>query len=76
MSDLVLYSRPGCPECERVKLELEQASIEFEYVDVSEDSSLEAEHGKFVPVIEAGGRIIFHTGMDVGELVRETIPNL
>ncbi len=76
MSDLVFYTRSGCPECDRVKLQLEQAGIDFEYVDVSEDPSLEAEHGKFVPVIEAGGRIIFHTGMDVAELIEETIPNL
>lgn len=76
MSDLVLYSRPGCPECDRVRLELQAAGITFDDVDVSEDVSLEAEHGKFVPVIEAGGRIIFHTGMDVAELIEETIPNL
>lgn len=73
---LILYSRPRCPECDLVREELEQAAVEFEEMDVSGDPSLESEYGMFVPVIEADGRIIFHTGMDPKELVTETIPNL
>lgn len=74
--NLVLYSRPGCPECDAVRTAMNEAGVEFEEIDVSTDAGLEAEHGIFLPVVEASGRIIFHTGMDTHELVTEIIPNL
>ena len=55
---------------------MKEAGVEFEEIDVSTDAGLEAEHGMFLPVVEASGKIIFHTGMDTRELVNEIIPNL
>lgn len=76
MNSLVLYTRPGCPECDDVRVALERSAAQFEEVDVSTDTGLEAEYGMFVPVVEASGKIIFHTGMDPEELVTEIIPAL
>jgi glutaredoxin len=76
MTNLVLFSRQGCPECDEVRAAMNEAGFEFEEIDVSTDAALEAEHGIFLPVIEASGEIIFHTGMDPKELVSEILPNL
>lgn len=68
MTVVVLYGRPNCPLCDEAREALEAASVPYDEVDVSKDGSLEEEYGRFVPVVEVGGRIIFHAGMDPGEL--------
>lgn len=68
MSSVVLFGRPNCPLCDEAREALEAAGAEFEEVDVSADRSLEDEYGRFVPVVEVRGRIVFHAGMDPGEL--------
>lgn len=65
---IVLFSRPGCPQCDAVRLVLEKASIAFDEIDVTGDSELEAEFGMFVPVVQAHGATVFHGGMDESEL--------
>jgi glutaredoxin len=72
---IVVYQRPNCPLCDEAREALAAHDIPFDEVDVSADEALESEYGPFVPVVEVGGRIVFHTGMDASELpglVRET----
>lgn len=67
-TNVVMYSRPNCPMCDEARESLEAASVTFDEVDVSGDQSLEDEYGRFVPVVEVAGRIVFHAGMDPTEL--------
>ncbi|AOE44674.1 NrdH-like glutaredoxin [Gordonia phage Strosahl] len=34
-SPVTVYGQPSCKPCERVKSQLEEAGVEFEYVDIS-----------------------------------------
>jgi glutaredoxin len=67
-TSVVMYTRPNCPMCDEAREALEGALVTFEEVDVSGDQSLEDEYGRFVPVVELAGRIVFHAGMDPAEL--------
>lgn len=68
MSRVVVYSRPNCPMCDEARKALQRASVIFDEIDVTSDRALEEEYGRFVPVVEAGGRIVFHAGMNPSEL--------
>lgn len=68
LSRVILYSRPGCHLCDAAKRSLVGAGIAFEEVDITSDPALQAEYGTLVPVVEAGGRMVFEAGMDPGEL--------
>lgn len=74
MSDVVLYSKPGCCLCDDAKAALEAAGIGFREVDINRDPGLAAEYGIRIPVVEVGGAPAFEAGMnpdDIAELVDE-----
>lgn len=76
MSEVVLFGRPNCPMCDEAREALEGSGTAFDEVDISQEQSLEDEYGRFVPVVEARGRIVFHAGMnpaDLPDLVRENL---
>lgn len=68
MEPVVLYGRRQCPLCDEVRIVLMAEEIPFEEVDITSDPGLEHEYGNYVPVVELGGRIIFHAGMDAAQL--------
>lgn len=68
MSDVVLYSRPGCHLCDHAREALEQAGIAFDEVDITRDPALAADYGTVIPVVERDGREVFTAGMDPREL--------
>lgn len=37
MKEVVVYGKPNCPNCNTVKNILNARSIEFDYIDVTED---------------------------------------
>ncbi|HVL52481.1 MAG TPA: glutaredoxin family protein [Actinomycetota bacterium] len=76
MSDVVLYSKPGCCLCDDAKAALEIAGTAFREVDISRDPGLMNEFGVSIPVVEVGGHAVFEAGMnpaDLPELVKQAI---
>ena len=74
MSEVVLYSKPGCCLCDHAKQVLIDANVEFREVDITTDEGLMAEFGIFIPVVEVDGVTAFQAGMstaDLPELVAE-----
>ncbi|HEU4867974.1 MAG TPA: glutaredoxin family protein [Actinomycetota bacterium] len=74
MSDVVLYTKPGCCLCDDAKAALERAGIGFREVDINRDPGLFAEYGIRIPVVEVGGVPAFEAGMnpdEIAELVDE-----
>lgn len=60
---ITIYSTPTCPWCHKAKEYLDSKNIEYEDVDVSEDSEraqeMIAKSGQMgVPVIDINGKII------------------
>jgi glutaredoxin len=60
---VVLYTRAGCPLCDKAAafLEAERRRHDFilEYVDIAADAALTETYGNWVPVVEVDGRIRF-----------------
>ncbi len=77
MSDVILYSRPGCGLCDRARevvLEVrESAPFSFREVNVETDDDLEDRYGLRVPVVSVDGEDRFEVEVDarlLAELVR------
>ena len=73
MAKVKVYSTPTCPYCDILKEFLEQKSVEFEAVDVSQDKAaqdyiLEKTGKMAVPVIEIDEEII--VGFDRPKIVK------
>jgi glutaredoxin len=68
MSEVVLYSKPGCCLCDHAKQALIDANVEFREVDISSDEGLMAEFGIFIPVVEVDGITAFQAGMSTADL--------
>ena len=74
MSEVILFSKPGCCLCDDAKAALQAAAIEFREVDISRDTGLFAEYGIRIPVVEVDGAPAFEAGMnpaDLADLVEE-----
>ncbi|MCH9032054.1 MAG: glutaredoxin family protein [candidate division Zixibacteria bacterium] len=63
MSEVIMYTKPGCPYCAAAKAHYEEKGIEYQEFDVKADSSAaekaaELAGGKhIVPVIVDGGEV-------------------
>src|SRR5947209_3938799 len=59
----VLYTRAGCPLCEKAEKVLRQAQRAFhfplEIVDIKSDGDLSARYGDCVPVVTVNGKLRF-----------------
>ena len=59
---LTLYTRPDCPLCEELKAELACVRAcepcELREVDVQSDPALERVHGRSIPVLLIGQRVV------------------
>jgi glutaredoxin len=63
-----MFSRPGCPLCDDAREVLVAAGLAFDEVDISRDPGLTGEYGTRVPVVEAGGEVVFEAGMNPRDL--------
>ena len=59
MSEVVLYTAPGCHLCDRARSELDALAAELGFVlrevDISVDAALERAHRRWIPVVELDG---------------------
>ena len=68
---LRLYGRSYCHLCEEMALALRALGVEFEEIDVDQDSSLEERYGELVPVLTDGaGNELCHYRLDPAILNR------
>lgn len=55
MSDVIVYSKPNCPQCDLTKRDLDILGIEYKTIDVSQDKdaleSIRAMNFRSVPVV-------------------------
>jgi glutaredoxin len=62
MQNVIVYSKPVCPNCDQAKQLLESKGIEFTYVDLEQDmTSFFKFRGlgiREVPVIEVDGELV------------------
>lgn len=63
MAKVIVYSTPTCPYCVTLKEYLKEKEVEFEAVDISEDSArademIEKSGQMGVPVVDIDGEII------------------
>jgi len=71
MPNVIIYTSPTCPHCQKAKKFLEENNIKFENYDVTSDQE-KAEEMKnksgamSVPVLDIGGEII--VGFDEGKV--------
>jgi glutaredoxin len=60
---VVVYTRANCPLCDKAAafLAAEQKRFRFslEWVDISTDPELTAQHGEWIPVVEVDGAVRF-----------------
>jgi hypothetical protein len=60
VTELTLYSRPGCHLCDEMKAVIarvaERLPVAVREVDISGDPALEARYGEEIPVLEVAGR--------------------
>ncbi len=74
MTQLTLYTRPGCHLCDDLKETLlrvrRRQAFEFREVDVSRDPALERRYGQDIPVLLIDGVETVRHRIDEADLVR------
>ena len=68
---IVLFSGQGCHLCERARGVLEAADVQFDEVDITGDTELEARYREWLPVVEIDGERAFVYYVDPGALRRK-----
>jgi glutaredoxin len=75
MNEVVVYSKPGCCLCEKVKKQLRrlQASYRFAWreVNIMEDPALAAEFAETIPVVLINGKKVFEYTLNEAEFVKQ-----
>lgn len=70
MTEVLLYSRPGCGLCDEARdvllAERERTPFEFREVDISGDEAMELEYGVRIPVVLVDGVEEFEVRVDAG----------
>ena len=68
VTEVVLYSRPGCGLCDEARevllAERERTPFEFREVDISGDDALELEYGVRIPVVLVDDVELFEVRVD------------
>ncbi len=74
MTEVLLYSRPGCGLCDEARDVLlavrEQAPFDLREVDISGDDALELEYGIRIPVVVMDGVELFEVRVDAERFAR------
>jgi glutaredoxin len=74
LTNLIIYSRPGCHLCDEMKAVVRRVSasvpISLEEIDISGDTELERLYGLEIPVLLADGKKVAKYRIGEGELRR------
>jgi len=74
LTNLTIYSRPGCHLCDEMKAVVRRVSasipISLEEIDISGDTELERVYGLEIPVLLADGKKVAKYRIGEGELLR------
>ena len=74
MTEVLLYSRPGCGLCDEARdvllAERERTPFGFREVDISGDDALELEFGVRIPVVLVDGVERFEVRVDAAHLAQ------
>ncbi len=74
MTDVTIYSRPGCHLCDEMKQVVErvsrQVALAVRDIDITTDPALEAEYGEEIPVLLVDGRKAAKYRVAEAELLR------
>jgi hypothetical protein len=74
LTNLIIYSRPGCHLCDEMKAVVRRVSasvpISLEEIDISGDTELERLYGLEIPVLLADGKKVAKYRIGEGELLR------
>ena len=72
---MILYTRPGCSLCVKMKAEIERAGLERPYtleeIDIDGDPELVARWGESIPVLEIAGKLAFKGRLSAAELQKK-----
>jgi glutaredoxin len=73
VTEVILYTRPGCHLCDEARdailgLRDEGLAFALREVDIERDERLHAELGERVPVVEVAGEIVSELVLDVRSL--------
>jgi glutaredoxin len=72
LSEVILYSRPGCHLCDEARSVLQAELVPFAELDIESDDALFKRYLERIPVISIDGEDVFEFFVDVDEL-RERI---
>lgn len=74
MTNLTIYSRPGCHLCDEMKAVVRRVSatvpVSLEEIDISGHAELERLYGLEIPVLLADGKKVAKYRIGEGELLR------
>jgi glutaredoxin len=74
LTNLTIYSRPGCHLCDEMKAVVRRVSdsvpVSLEEIDISGDAELERLYGLEIPVLLADGKKVAKYRIGEGELLR------
>jgi len=74
LTNLTIYSRPGCHLCDEMKAVVRRVSasipISLEEIDISGDTELERLYGLEIPILLADGKKVAKYRIAEGELLR------
>jgi glutaredoxin len=68
VSEVILYSRPGCHLCDEARAMLERAGAAFTERDIEADDGLFRRYLERIPVIAIDGEEAFELVIDEGSL--------
>jgi glutaredoxin len=79
VTEVVLYSRPGCGLCDQARdvllAERERTPFAFREVDISGDDALELEYGVRIPVVLVDDVELFEVRVDAAAFAEALRPS-
>lgn len=75
MSQIILYSRPGCHLCDDARAVLRAERVEFEEIDIESDDQLLKRYLERIPVVAINGADVFDFFVDPLRLREAIAPN-
>ena len=75
MTEIVLYTKPGCCLCDKVKVQLQKVRalepFSLKEVNILQDSEAYAKYHEEIPVVLVNGRKTFKYHLDEGMLLQK-----
>ena len=74
MTNVILYSRPGCHLCDDARAILRQEQVACDEIDIESDDSLLKRYLERIPVISIEGEDVFEFFVDPAQLRERIAP--